>query len=360
MSDQGHGGNGQDGPPEWNQPNYGAQPGPGGQQYPTEQFPGQPYGAQQYPTQQFPGQPYGEPQYPGQYATGQYEQQFNPYSGAAPANSGKSQKGIFIGLAAVAAIGAVVLVLALTGVFSSNDSTTTDSPRSAAEKVLLASKNSDLNGVKAGLCQQDRNDPQVIEIVGDERATAYTINSVEQTGTDQAVVKARITTKTKTDDAELPVIKENGSWKVCFSARAGTNSSSGIVPRPSFSVPRPSFSVPSLPTFPSITVPPINVPSIPSSFCASSVSASATARLFVSGITIKSISLAEGCIYQNRVSQSQLQALTSSGNVYSPFINTGDEGPVFTFKSVTGATILKVTVEKQSDGKYYVVDATAS
>lgn len=332
MSDHGWGGPGQGGDPDWNRPGYGQQPG---------------YGDQY-------GQPvYGEPQYPSdQY--GQYGQQpGGPYGGGGSANSGGSQKGVFIGLGAVVVAGLVVLVLAISGVFS-GDSSSSGGPKEAAEKLLLASKNQNLSDVKAAVCSKDQDNSELSNIVGEDHATDYSVGEVTQKGDNAAAVKVTVTSDGKTSDATFPVIKENGSWKVCPSELSIIGSPTG---GPTYSTPTPSY------TYPSSTTP--TYPSSSSSlstgsFCASTVDAASTVKVFIGAITLSSIDLAQGCVYQGRVSRSELQSITGSDKIYSPTVSSGETGPTFTFTSVDGNTTLKVTVEKESDGKYYVTDVAES
>ena len=369
MSDQGYG-------PQYPNEPYG-QPQYPGQQYPGQQYPGGQQGGQypggqqggqypggqpggqygeQYGQPQYPGQQYGQPQYPG----GQYGDQ---HYGAPPPNPGRSRKGVFIGLGAVVVAGLAVLVLAVTGVFSGD--TATGTPTQPVQALLEASRSQDLTGVKANLCAGDQNRSGLEDSVGSNRATDFTVGSVEQTQPDAALVNATVTTAEDTVDIQFPVVKENGAWKVCFS-RAGqpglglTGASTPSATPPSYTV--PSLTAPSIPTIPSLSAPSLSAPSLSGlgSICASSKDAQSTARLFISAITLSSIDLAEGCVYDNRVSRARIESLTGTGRTYSPSLPTTDQGPTFTVKSVSGDHTLRVTVEKQSDGKYYVVDASES
>lgn len=86
-----------------------------------------------------------------------------------------------------------------------------------------------------------------------------------------------------------------------------------------------------------------------------------TVRLFVSGITLSSIDISAGCLASDSsTSRSDVESIISSGQKYSPTVQSGQTGPTFTFTSVDDSHRLTVRVEKQSDGKYYVISASQS
>lgn len=370
MSDQGYGGPGDSsGAPGrsggWNQPpGYGQQP---GEQYGQPPYYGQPGYGEQYGQQPSYGQPgspdpygpphdgqYGGNQYPpgGPYAPDQYGQpQFDPYSGDAAVGNGKSQKPLFIGLGAVVVAGLVVLVLALTGVFSASSGTKTASgPKQAVERVLLASKNQNLGDVKANVCSKDQSDSLLASVVGADRPVAYTVGAVKDENSNSATVEAKVTTSSKTSTTELPVVKENGQWKVCLTnlvSPPGSPTSAADTSPP----PEPSSAAPST-TLP----PPLGGGT--TSLCTATADANSTARLFVSAVTLGDLGLAQGCVYHGVVSSAQLTALFGSLKKYDPSVVAGQPGPRYSVKSVVGSTTLRFTVTREPDGHYYVTSAT--
>jgi hypothetical protein len=284
MSDPGQG-YGPPGDPSWGQstPQYG-QPEYGQQQYGQPQQ-GQPqYGQPQY------GQPqYGQPQYP----QGGYGQQ--PWSGgqstavygSPPPTGGRRGKGWIITLI-------VVLLLVGAGIaayfvfFSGGGSGS--SPKAAVKALLEAGKTNDKNKVPGLLCDADRAAGRVTEVTGGPLIKSYTIGQTKSTDATHATVQVTVTTTDNpSQTAEIPVLKERGSWKVCFSLS------------PIFSptaTPRVTFTPPSLPS----SVPPISIPtqiptfSLPSGFTLPSgvTIPSIPSFSLPTGITIPSFTLPTG------------------------------------------------------------------
>lgn len=276
---------------------------------------------------------YGEPQYPAE-----------PYP--KPPLIPPSQRGIFAALGVIVVAGLVVLVMAIAGVFSS-DSTAGNTPRKAVEDALYASKRQNLDDLKTVVCRRDLSNPELGDVVGDDHAESYSIGRVTQTG-DRASVDVRVTTAKRTSSASLPVLREDGSWKVCFSEIDDPSGPSGsdTTPPPSSDSFSPSSPDPSL----SLSTPSIN-------FCASATDAVTTAKYFASFVGLDLTTQAASCVYQDRISKSDVEALT--GDIYSPD-QVVSSGNTFSFRAATGSSTLYVTVEKQSDGKYYVVAARKS
>jgi hypothetical protein len=398
MSDQGFGPPGPGGPPEYGQqpPNYGQQP-PYGEQPPPpgQQVPpyGQPpeygqqppqYGQQppaygpppQYERQpsqygeqpQYPGGEYGQPQYPGgeygqpQYPGGEYGQpQFNPYTGAAPANTGGgsagSRKGLIAGVGTLVVAGIVVAILLLTGVFSSSASAS--SPTDAVKSLLDAGKKGDVAAAANTLCQSDIAAGQASGLDANGKVQSYTIGTVTQQDSNNATVQTTVTSeKGGPQSAKIPVVKEGGTWKVCFT-KALTN-------LPTAGSTRGGASAPSLATSPSISLLPSSAtPSITAptglglgSYCASSTSAVTTATTFIGAIDIGSTELARGCVYPGTVSDATIKSVSGTSKLYAP--TSSQTGPVFDFQSVDGQSKIRITVTKESDGKYYVTRIQAS
>lgn len=288
-----------------------------------------------------------DPQYPAQSPAPATAPSYGQPGGAPePTN----QRPLMIALGAVIVAGLVVLVLAVSGVFSGGGSggeSPTAGAKAAVEKVLYASKRQNLDDIKAAVCKKDLTNPALSEIVGDEHASSYSIGEAKEDSPDRVTVSVRVTTeKSGTDSAELPVVREDGEWRVCFSDVSSTSSSAST---PDPNTPDPSFSAPSSG----------GTDSTDSTFnvCASGSDAASTAKIFISFITLGSSEQAAACVADGKLSESQVKALL--GDIYSPSQATGS-GPQFTFTSATGTSTITVTVEKQSDGRYYVTAASKS
>ena len=268
---------------------YGQQPPPYGQQpppaYPPQQPPGyppqqpQPYGQQPPDYGQPPGYgqpaapygqqpdqhttPYGQPLYPG----GEYGQpgQYGPggppqYPGAPPTGTGGSGRRGWL-------IGSIIAVLAALGVGAfflfSGGSASASTPRDAAKHLLDAGVRNDLNGASKYLCAADVRTGIINQIGGSSRLKSYTIDNVSQSGDHATVTVTLRTSDSSTPQTiPLPVVKEGGDWKVCFSDLGGGLGGSGGAPSASApSQPFPTLTIPSSIGLPSIT-------NVPTSQCA--------------------------------------------------------------------------------------------
>jgi hypothetical protein len=247
----------------YGQPQYPQQPGqqPGQPQYggPPQGPPGQPpqYGAppqqpeygqpQQYPGQQYPQQPgYGPPPGYGQPGYGAPRRSRAPWYVA--------------GGLVVVLVGALVLWLT---VFREGAAS---SPQDAARKYAEAAKKHDISAARAVVCKADQAKAEDDFIPTEVRLVGYAITGQHDGGNGVTIVDGTVTIevagKTDTSPLNLPVVKEDGSFKVCSSSRQGASGSSG----PAATVPVPSLpsGFPSLPSnFPSL---PGDFPSLPSGF----------------------------------------------------------------------------------------------
>ncbi len=382
MSDQGSGGQygGDDpnqgwsppgqppyGPPQPGQPDFEstsqyppvqpARPGPGD----TQQYP-PPYGEPQYGDPQH-GQPqygygYGPPQYgQPQYGYGQ------PGQYAEPPKAGGRNKALLwgIGAAVVAAALVVGAILLLSG-----DDSSGGTPADPVKALFEAGKSNDLTAAKKTLCRANLNAGVVDELDATGRVTAYRIGATTKSDSTHAVVRATVTTaKGGTDTAAVPVVKEDGSWKVCFrTSGSGSPSSagpSGVAPVPIPSLSLPSISIPSL-SLPSISIPSISIPSIGGggipaiNLCSAIGSAEQAARVYVSAASLGQANLAQSCVYRDAVSKSTTEGLRS-GEFYTL---SGSSGSTFTFRSVNGSSTITVKVTKESDGKYWITNVKKS
>ncbi|GAB2467131.1 nuclear transport factor 2 family protein [Jatrophihabitans fulvus] len=283
-----------------------------------------------------------DPQYPGDSFT------VPPRSPQPPA---RGNRGVVIGaLSSVILAGLVVIVLAVAGVFSGSDTPAAAQPRDVVNSLLEASQRQDLDAVKQVVCRRDLSDPDIEDVVSDDgHATRFTIGKVTDLGGDRAEVEVSITSSTGTDSAKLPVVKENGAWKVCLSEIDTKPTDFPSEPTGSDS----GSSTPSTPSSPGTTS------SGTSGFsCASDKDAQSTARLFISYITLGNASSAYGCVYPGTVSESDVQALTGDGKLYSPSLPSSATGPDFSVESSDGQHTLRFRVERRSDGRYYVTSAS--
>ncbi len=336
-------------PPPYGQPEYG-QPQYGQPQYGQPEYGQQPqYGPPQY------GQPgYGQPEYG--YGQPQYGQQYaQPGQYAEPPKGGGRNKALLWGIVAAVVVAALVVGGIL--LFSGDDSSG-GTPADPVKALFQAGKSNDVTAARKTLCQADRDSGVVDQLSAGGRVTAYRIGATTKSDSSHAIVQATVTTTNGgTDTAPVPVVKENGSWKVCFRtaatppASAGPSGPSAVVP-----VPAPSLSgLPSI-SFPSITVPSIPVPSIGGSgipainLCSATDSAEQAARVYVSAASLGQAQLAQSCVYHDTVSKAVTTSLRS-GEFYTL---SGSSGATFTFRSVNGSSTITVKVTKESDGKYWI------
>ena len=218
------------------QPDYGQQP-----QYPQQpqqpQYPGQ---QPQYPPQpQYPGQPgYGQPD-PNQPGYGPPPPGYPPPGyggpggptgpggpgGPGPAGGGGSRKGLW------AAIGAVVLVAAVVVAYlllSGGSSASASTPKEAVKKLLEAGKSNDVNAAKKVLCKADNKLGMATKLGSTTRVLSYTIGKTSKTNGITTVQATVTTLQSPTPQTEqVPVVKEGGSWKVCFSKELSLLPTSG-------------------------------------------------------------------------------------------------------------------------------------
>lgn len=373
MSDQGFGGQppfGQQPPGYGQQPPYGQPQQPGYGQQPPQY--GQPaYGQPQQPQY---GQPaYGEqPQY-GQPAYGTPGQQYGGYpptgtppqypGPGAPGGGGGSKRGIIVTsaivVAAAIAVGAYFLF--------SGGSASASTPRDAVAKLIDAAKKNDINAAKSVACAKYANRIKQGDESGRALLAGAKIGATHQTDSTHATVDLTVKVASQTVTEPIEVVKENGSWKVCPTDTSESGSGSGSVPS-NFPTSVPSnlpTSVPSnLPTtIPSIpTGLPSGLPSVPNisgiNPCEFASDAFSAAETYVGLAEIGSANTAQGCVFQNQVPQSVTDSI-KGGSLFTPE-GSSQTGPTIQFVSVDGKTHLTVTVQKESDGKFYVTNVQKS
>ena len=334
-------------PPPYGQqpPPYGQQPPPYGQQ-PDYGQPPAPYGQQpdQHTT------PYGQPLYPGpEYGQpGQYGPGGPPqYPGAPPTGRGGGRRGWLIGaiVAALAALGVGAFFL------FSGGSASASTPRDAAKHLLDAGVKNDLSGAKKYLCAADNRSGIINQIGGDSKLEGYTIDKVSQSG-DRATVTVTLRTSDSSSPqtVPLPVVKEGGDWKVCFSDLIGPGGLGS----------QQSSGAPSEPSTAPISVPPVsNFPtSVPGNPCAYISDPETVALAYVGAAEIGETDVAQSCVFQDSVPRSLTASLAAQGS--SLFAPAGSNGSTYTFASLDGQTHLAVTVTKEGDGSYYITNVVKS
>jgi serine/threonine protein kinase len=159
-----------------------------------------------------PGYGGGPPQAPPPptgpvYGGGQWGGQQQPH------RSGGSSSTQWLVLGGVAAVAVLVLVFVFASKGGDGGS---DSPEGAAEKLLEASKDQDLGAAEATLCQEDLASGFLGDNLADVEVTEYSITNVEEQGDVTVVHVSMSTIDEGAVDAQIPVVQEDGEWKVCF------------------------------------------------------------------------------------------------------------------------------------------------
>jgi hypothetical protein len=156
---------------------------------------------------------------------------------------------------------AAVAVLVFVFVFAAggDDGGGSSGPEGAAEQLLQAGVDRDIGAAQDSLCQDDLSSGYFADNLEDVAVESYEITSSEDQG-DFTVVHVSMTTPDgPLDDVEIPVVEEDGEWKVCFQRMLGDvdlpeGSDSGsdlTIPEDGITIPGPSsgsgtdFTVPS-------------------------------------------------------------------------------------------------------------------
>ncbi len=363
---------------------YGTQPGYDTQR--TQQFPayGQASGYQP-PYGQQPGHPpgyqnaygplpgyqpgYGDPQYgdPGWTSPGTPVPPGGPGGRGSHGGPGRGRGGLL----AAAGIAVAVAVAVLTYFVFASGSSGASTPAQAVKGVLEAGRTLDSAKLRDSLCAADRG---IAVFAATDRLKSYAIGATTTTGTDRASVHASITTTGgEQQDIDIPVVKENGHWRVCPSSGAGALPGlGGTSATPSASTPSatapgggPTFSLPT--SIPSGLLPsgipsgilPSNIPGA-LNFCASSSDALTPAEAYIGAAEVGLGPIAQTCVYHDVVPRSVADGL--NGKLYAPDgedrSGGNGKGPkgVYVFKSLDGNSTVTITTARQSDGKYYVTD----
>jgi hypothetical protein len=278
---------------------------------------------------------------------------YPPGYGAAGAATGPGQPGGFdtagtgtrrTGL--LAAIGAAVLVVALVVAYfalSSGSGASASTPKDAVKKLLEARRSSNLNQATKFLCQRDIALGEAGKLDSAGRVVSYSVGPTSRKN-GLTTVEATVTTtqSSRPGTQAIPVVKEGGSWKVCFSqgsARlpASAPSSGGATSSAPSATSSGASGGPSLP--------------IGLNICAASTDRRSTAEAYVGAAEVGLSSFAQSCVYHNSVPPSVTASL--SGTLYVP--QTSDSGAGrFVFTSPDGRSTVTIEVTKESDGHFYV------
>lgn len=346
---------GQPQPPPYGQP----QPPAYGQPQPPS-YPPADYGSPQQPA--YPAQGYAQPQY------GQQPPQFGGPGGQPPTTGGKGRKGLLIG-SSVVVVAVIALVLFL--VLGKSSSSGGSSPADAAKSLFDAGKTGNLSSVSNALCTQDRalvsaasKSGGADSFVGSDRITSYSLGPVTQQDSTHASVKVTYSTvgSPAPDTESVPLEKDGGSWKVCFSSSllAGAGALPTSLPTNLSGLPTslPSGFPTDLPSGFASDLPtdlPTDVGSTISGLCATETTDAISVAAAYVGLAETGIaSAAQGCVYQNTVPASTTAKL--AGKEYTPTSVTGADG-VLEFTGGDGSK-LTVKTSKESDGHYYVTSVT--
>ena len=251
----------------------------------------------------------------------------------------------------------VVIVILLLVVGKSSGSTAT--PTDAAKTLLNAAKSGDTTAATNALCSEDRAIASAAKdnlfTGSDDRVTSYQIGSVDQTDSTHASVNVTVTTSSDSSPQteSLPVEKQGGNWKVCFSSSfLGGGSAAGGLPT---SLPSGLLSslANSLPT----DVPtdlPTDLSSAISGLCADSDSGVIVASAYVGLAETGQSDAAQACVYKNTVPLSTTQKLSGKSLIPS---GVDPSGGSVTLTSSDGSKVV-VKTTKESDGNYYVTSVS--
>jgi hypothetical protein len=291
-----------------------------------------------------------------------------PYRAPAPpppavGSTSASRRNRAIG--AVAAV-AIVVIGVIAYLLASSGSSGAATPQDAVRRLLEAGRKNDVAKATALLCAGDRAIGQVSHLLTSGTITGYTLGA-QTSQSDVTFVAATFSTSRAPvpTTEQFPVVKEGGSWKVCFSreiaALPATLPSGGI---PNFTL--PTLGVPGggpgQPTSAgtgggagsTIGAP---IPSITDigRLCTGSTSGFGVASTYVGAAEIGVPQVAQGCVYRDAVPLSVAQRL--SGKLFGP-VTADPNASVIVYQSSDGSTRVTVTTAKEPDGRYYVTAVT--
>ncbi len=262
--------------------------------------------------------------------------------------TGPSRKRIAVILAAlaVAAGGGLAYLLAP----SSPSGATT--PAAAVERLLSAGQHDDIGKAQAVLCAGDRALGQLSHLPRSGTIASYQIGT-QSVLNHLTIVQATYTTSTSVaaTTETFPVVKENGSWKVCFTKAIATVPSNRPAPSSSTGLPPTSFTPPSgLPS---------GLVALPgaASLCSGSTSGFGVASTYLGAVALRVVPIAQACVYHDLVPESVTTSL--AGTLFKP-VTTDQNASVIDFASTVGAAKVTVRTAREPDGLYYVIGVTVS
>jgi hypothetical protein len=203
-------------------------------------------------------------------------------------------------------------------------------PKAVVEQLLKAGKDRDLDAAKATLCKKDLGN-DLADGLGETRVVSYKIGSVDEQG-DVAYVHVQVRTEKDSNngDTKVPVIQEDGDWKVCFTK---------------------DLSIPTTSSYTTDTS--SDSPSTPGSCSADQSSALQVADEYAYSLAYDT-DAAKACVYNGMVPDS-----VTDGFEDKSFTLDHNNGDTYIYKSSSSETLtMSVTVTKMSDGKYWVTNVT--
>jgi hypothetical protein len=274
----------------------------------------------------------------------------SPASKPAAAKGSRRRLGLIGGAVTVVAATAAVLAYTLLSPGSSTAST----PQSAVKALLDAGMHNDVKSAEAVLCAGDRAIGQVSHLQSSGRITTYEIGDESTANGVRFVAATFATSKTWTPSTEkFPVVKENGSWKVCFSREIATAPGASAAGMPSGGVPSQGLPV----TAGSARTPvlPTNLPGGAAGLCSGSTSSFGVASTYVGLAEIGEPQAAQSCVFHDQVPLAVTQRL--SGKLFGP-VTSDQNASVIAFRSTDASIRVSVTTAKEADGAYYVTAVT--
>jgi hypothetical protein len=262
---------------------------------------------------------------------------------------------------------AIVLYAVLSG--GTSGATT---PQAAVRTLLDAGKHGDVGKARSVLCSADRALGALSHMPGSGRITDYTVGAVSaQNGV--TLVQASFTTSTSPErqSETFPVVKEGGSWKVCFT-RTPVGSSAGLpsgfptgFPSNVPSAGSPSGGGSANPTLPVPSGGPA-LPNLPSgigtlpaiaSLCQGAESGFGAASTYMGAAEIGVPAVAQACVWHNSVPEAVTRSLF--GKLWAP-TTTDENAVVIEFASTDGTARVRITTAREPDGHYYVTGVATS
>jgi len=244
--------------------------------------------------------------------------------------------------------------------FFNGSSASASTPKDAVKKLLEAGKSNDVNAANKVLCKGDLAVGEATKLGSTGRILTYTIGaSSEKNGITSVDVTATSTNNPQPASAKIPVVKEGGSWKVCFT-RVLQQLPTGLPSGPSGLPTVPTNGGPSASDSSSSAGLPTNLPSsLPSglSICSGTTDALSTANAYIGAAEVGLTTFAQSCVYQNSVPTAVTASL--NGKFYGAQSTDPNAGQ-FVFKSTDGGTTVTIKVTKEPDGHFYVTGVQKS